>query len=102
MERTHNLVAVEGDFAWSDLGSWEDVAAILPQDAGGNAVMGELVAIESSDNVVVSDGVVALVGVADLVVVQAGGAILVCPRARVQEVKALVAELRRRGRDDLL
>jgi mannose-1-phosphate guanylyltransferase len=40
--------------------------------------------------------------VSDLVVVSTEEAILVCPRDRVQEVKLLVAELKRRGRADLV
>jgi mannose-1-phosphate guanylyltransferase len=58
-------------------------------DGGGNVV-------------VAGKRLVALVGVDDLVVVDAGDAVLVCRRDRAQDVKRVVDELRRRGREDLL
>jgi mannose-1-phosphate guanylyltransferase/mannose-6-phosphate isomerase len=103
MERTSDLLVVEADFAWSDVGSWADLRDVLPMDTDGNAVEGDALIIDGGGNVIHSDGrLVALVGVSDLVVVSTGDAILVCPRDRVQEVKLLVAELKRRGRDDLV
>jgi mannose-1-phosphate guanylyltransferase/mannose-6-phosphate isomerase len=103
MERTNDLLVVEADFDWSDGGSWADLRDVLPLDADGNAVEGEALILDGAGNVVHSDGrLVALVGVSDLVVVSTEDAILVCPRDRVQDVKLLVAELKRRGRDDLV
>ena len=105
MERTSDLLVVEADFAWSDVGSWTDLSDVLPVDADGNALQGDVLVLDGGDNVVHSDGdgpLVALVGVSGLVVVSTGDAILVCPRDRVQEIKLLVAELKRQGRDDLV
>jgi mannose-1-phosphate guanylyltransferase/mannose-6-phosphate isomerase len=103
MERTSDLLVVEASFAWSDVGSWVDLRDVLPIDPDGNAVQGDALILDGGGNIVHSDGrLVALVGVSDLVVVSTEEAILVCPRDRVQEVKLLVAELKRRGRDDLV
>jgi mannose-1-phosphate guanylyltransferase len=103
MERTNDLLVVEADFPWSDLGSWADLRDVLPVDADGNASQGDVLVLDGGDNVVHTDGpLVALVGVSDLVVVSTGDAILVCPRDRVQEIKLLVAELKRQGRDNLV
>jgi mannose-1-phosphate guanylyltransferase len=103
MERTNDLLVIEADFAWSDVGSWTDLSVVLPVDVDGNAVQGDVLVLDGGDNVVHSDGpLVALVGVSGLVVVSTGDAILVCPRDRVQEIKLLVAELKRQGRDELV
>lgn len=103
MERTRDLLVVEANFAWSDVGSWVDLRDVLPADPDGNAVEGDALILDGGGNVVHSDGrLVAMVGVSDLVVVSTDDAILVCPRDRVQEVKLLVAELKRRGRDNLV
>ncbi len=103
MERTNDLLVLEADFAWSDVGSWLDLRDVLPTDADGNAVQGPALILDGGGNVVHSDGrLVAMVGVSDMVVVATEDAILVCPRDRVQEVKLLVAELKRQGRDDLV
>ena len=64
---------------------------------------GETLLVESTGNVVTADKrLIALVGVKDLMVIDSGDALLVCPRERAQEVKKIVDELKARGRKDLL
>lgn len=102
MEKAKNVVALRADFEWNDVGSWEFIRDAYPADEAGNVVVGDHVIIDGSNNTIVSrDRLVAIVGVDDLVVVEDGGAILVCRRDRAQDVKRVVAELKRRGRDDL-
>jgi mannose-1-phosphate guanylyltransferase/mannose-6-phosphate isomerase len=105
MEHTSQLVTLEADFAWSDIGSWADLRDVLPADADGNTIAGDGVVLDGSGNVIFSAGagkMVAVVGADDLVVVNTPDAVLVVPRDRVQDVKRLVAHLRADGRDDLL
>lgn len=98
MEKADNVVTARAEFDWDDVGSWSALANHLRRDDAGNAVLGRAFALQSTGNVVASDGrVVALVGVKDLIVVQAGGAVLVCPRDRAQEVKKLVQRLEEEG-----
>jgi mannose-1-phosphate guanylyltransferase len=102
MEKARNVVALRADFGWNDVGSWEFVRDASPADAAGNVVVGDHVLIDARNNTIVSrDQLVAIVGVDDVVVVEDDGAILVCRRDRVQDVKRVVAELKQRGRDDL-
>jgi len=83
MERTNDLLVLEADFAWSDVGSWLDLRDVLPTDADGNAVQGPALILDGGGNVVHGDGrLVAMVGVSDMVVVATEDAILVCPRDR--------------------
>ncbi len=97
------VAVVYGDFGWDDLGSWEAAARYYPADALGNRISGECLAVESKDNIVVSDqGLVGLLGVEGLVVVRSGNAILVCRRDRVQEVRRVVEELGRAHRKEYL
>jgi mannose-1-phosphate guanylyltransferase len=95
MEKTHGVVTVRGDFGWDDVGSWAALPAIRGLDAGGNTVVGDGVVVDGGGNVVVADPgrAVVLVGVSDLVVVQAGDAVLVIPRDRAQDVRAAVDAL---------
>jgi mannose-1-phosphate guanylyltransferase len=97
-EKERGLAVVEVDFAWSDVGSWE-VAAELFHDEGGNKVDGApFVGLEAGHCVVAGDGrLIAVLGLDDVVVVQQGDATLVCPRARAEDVKKLVAEIEKRG-----
>jgi len=103
MEKLDNLVTLPLDCEWSDLGGWEALAELLPADARGNAVKGSVLAIDAADNLLYADhGTVAALGVRDLVVVKTGDTVLVVPKARAQDVRQLIAELRDSGRDDLL
>jgi mannose-1-phosphate guanylyltransferase len=88
---------------WSDLGSWEALAAVLAGDDRGNRHRGDVLALDAHDNVLFADaGAIAVLGVEGLVVVRSGDAVLVVPRERSQEVRRIVAELARAGRRDLL
>jgi mannose-1-phosphate guanylyltransferase len=103
MERATGVVTVPGDFGWHDVGSWGALAAYRHADENGNVCDGDAVLVDAKRNITVTDdGVIALIGVEDLVVVRSGNAVLVAPRDRAQDVRAVVAELQRRGRDDYL
>jgi mannose-1-phosphate guanylyltransferase len=103
MEKADNVAVMPVDFGWNDVGSWEFVRDVHPADAAGNVAVGDHVVIDGSNNTIVSpDRLVGLVGVDDVIVVSAGDALLVCRRDRAQDVKRVVAELKRRGRDDIV
>jgi len=103
LEKAENVVVMRADFAWNDVGSWEFVRDVNDADADGNVTIGDHVVIDAKDNTVVAPGrLVGMIGVEGLVVVDGGDAILVCRRDRVQDIKKIVAELKRRGRDDLV
>jgi mannose-1-phosphate guanylyltransferase len=103
MEKLDGIATIPLDCGWSDLGSWEALAEVLPPDATGNFSRGDTLAVEAGGNLLFADqGTIAVLGVEDLVVVRTGDAVLVCPRSRSQEVRKLVAELAGRGRRDLL
>ena len=103
MERLETMHTLVLDCGWSDLGSWEALAEVLGEDEGGNAVRGDALAVDASHNLLYSDGgTVTVLGVEGLAVVQTGDAVLVAPLDRSQEVRRIVAELKRRDREDLL
>ena len=105
MEKLDSIATLPLDCGWSDLGSWEALAEILSPEAdqNGNVLRGDALALDARDNFLLADvGTVAVVGVEGLVVVRTGEAVLVLPKERSQDVKALVAELQRRDREDLL
>jgi mannose-1-phosphate guanylyltransferase len=103
MEKLDSLATLPLDCAWSDLGSWEALAEVLPADAAGNTGRGDRLAIEASGNLLfAAEGTIAVLGVRDLVVVRTGDTVLVLPRERSQEVRRLVQELAGEGREELL
>ncbi len=106
MEKTRGTLALAGDFGWNDVGSFTALAELRPADPAGNVVAGEpaVVTHDAHHNIIVGDPdrLVALVGVDDLCVVQAGDAVLVMPRDRAQDVREIVRLLRERGLDKYL
>jgi mannose-1-phosphate guanylyltransferase len=94
LEKSRRVVMIPATFRWSDIGDWNAVAELWPADAAGNRSRDPLVAVDAHDNVVATHGKpVGLLGVDGLAVVDAGDALLVCPRERAQEVRAIVAAL---------
>lgn len=94
------LLVLPADFGWDDVGSWPALARFLPLDPQGNAVRGEHVGLETRGCVIYSAGekLVATLGISDLVVVETEDALLVCPRSRAQEIRALLKRIQEQGK----
>ena len=99
MEKAREVRMGEGNFGWSDVGSWTALADIWEKDEQGNAFRGEVTAIDAQDCQVYNPGrLTALIGVKDVIVVNTGNALLVCHRDFDQEVKDVVEKLRQKGK----
>ncbi len=95
MEKANNIVMIRGVFPWDDVGSWPALENHIAKDAANNTVVGTCENLDASGNIVLSRGhLTALIGVKDLIVVQAAGVTLVCPKARAQDIKKMVEKLR--------
>jgi len=102
LERSRLVATLPASFSWSDIGSWDAVATLWPLDRDGNATRDPLLAVDSARNVVATRGKpVVLLGVEDLVVVDAGDALLVCSRERCQDIRTVVARLEKAGLGEL-
>jgi len=101
---THRIALVPGDFGWSDVGSFAALPEVRALDGRGNAISGDALAVDCDDCVVLSEGdrLVAAVGLRGLCIVDAGDALLVVPRDRAQDVRAVVEALKKQGRQDKL
>jgi mannose-1-phosphate guanylyltransferase len=104
LELAKNCAVVVGrQFGWNDVGSWDAWAEHFEVDENKNLKYGDALTIDSQNCVVHSKNrLIALVGVDDLVVIDSGDAMLVCPRSRVQDVRKVVEELKKLGRNDLM
>jgi mannose-1-phosphate guanylyltransferase/mannose-6-phosphate isomerase len=100
MERADRVLVIPADIGWDDVGAWPAVARIWPGDPDGNTVRGDAVVLDCTDSVVLSEeGVVAVLGMDDVVVVRTGEATLVCPKRRARDVRRVVEALRLRDDD---
>jgi len=103
MERAENVAVIPVNIGWSDVGNWATLFDLLPSDTHNNVVIGEHLGVETHNSLIYSPNrLVATVGVQNLVIVDTEDALLVCPRDRAQEVKALVDALKRDNKQKYL
>ena len=97
MEKADDVAVVPARLGWSDVGSWDALARLFERDGDGNAAVGDAALLDASDNVVYAGHrLVALLGVKDCIVAETPDAVLVAGRARSQDIKRLVGDLRER------
>lgn len=103
MEHAKNIYLVEGNFVWNDLGSWESVYLTAEKEENGNAGAGESIIIDSKNSYIYSEtGLIALVGLDDVIVVQDGNTTLVCKRDKAEEIKKVVDKLKAENKNQYL
>lgn len=103
MERARGVLMLEGDFGWSDVGSWDTLDTVRTKDENGNIAAGDTLLLDAKNCVVYGKHkLIAAVGVEDLVVVEGDSAVLVCPVKDAQRVKQVVEQLEKDGRERFL
>ncbi len=101
MERTERAAVVPADMGWSDVGSWASLWEIGGKDGKGNVLSGDVVTRDVRNSYIRSEGgLVAVLGIDDIVVISTGDAVLVLPKDRAQDVKALVDTLKSSKRQE--
>ncbi|MBT8339960.1 MAG: mannose-1-phosphate guanylyltransferase/mannose-6-phosphate isomerase [Desulfatitalea sp.] len=103
MEKTTDGVMLALACDWSDLGSWEALWQAGPKDDRQNVVHGDVILQDVRRSFVhATSRLVTAVGLNDHVVVETKDAVFVAPREQVQQVKALVDQLKARQREETL
>ena len=104
LERSPRVRCLPVDFHWNDVGTWKSLAEeVGVTETVTRVIQGEAVMCDAQGNLVAAaDRPVALVGVSNLAVVDAGDALLVADLDRSGEVRDIVEQLRRKRRDELL
>ena len=97
MEKSDRVAVVPVAMGWSDIGSWDALHDRAGKDEANTATHGDVIAIDSANCLVRSDGpMVVTVGVSDLIVIATGDAVLVMPRGESQRVREAVEAVERR------
>jgi mannose-1-phosphate guanylyltransferase len=100
------VATVQGTFGWNDVGDFHTLGEVLAADSAGNVIVSQdvqakaRVLLRETEGLVIvpnSGRLVAALGIRDLIIVDTGDAVMVCPRDRAQEVKSLVDELKAKG-----
>ena len=94
MERAENVLVLEGDFGWNDVGSLDAIEILHETDENGNVICGESVSLDAKNCISFgTDKLIALLGVSNLIVAETKDTVLVCEKSRAQDVKKIVERL---------
>ena len=101
MEKLEKTAMVPLDAGWSDVGSWDAVYDISEKETSGNAVHGDAILKESTNNLMFSrERLLVGVDLHDMLVVDTPDALFVAPKGSSQKVRDVVKELRSMGRKE--
>ncbi len=94
MEKSDRVAVIPLDTSWSDVGSFDALYDVLKREEDENVVKCECISIDSKNNFIFGEKLIATVGVEDLIIVDTGDAILVCSRKHAQKVRDVVEILK--------
>ena len=104
MEKADQVAVLPApDLGWVDVGSWDRLFEVLKADEAGNVIVGERVLAWDAHRSLIyqigsgSPRLVTVIGVDNLMVIDAGDVLMVCPRDRAEEVRQVVDRLARSG-----
>lgn len=100
MERSVDIAVVPVDIGWSDIGSWSAVSKLVNADIDNNRAVGEAVFVDSHNVFAQSENrMVTTVGIDNLMIIDTSDALLVVHPDRVQDVKQVVARLKKENHE---
>lgn len=103
LEKTPRLLAVVGDYGWSDVGNWGSVQDVFGKN-GDHMPVGHHVHVDSHNNYIynATDRAVSMLGMRNTIVVVTDDAVLITDKAEAHRVKEIIAKLEEGHRHDLL
>lgn len=99
MEKAREVLVVDMDVRWADVGSWPALKHVWsPDDCGNVLAAARAVGLDARDCTIVSedDHLIAAVGVRDLVIVHSADATLVCRTGDAERLKELLKQIESR------
>ena len=100
MEGAERVAVISAaDLKWSDVGSWDSLFEVLPTDSDGNIIIGgQHVGLDTKNSLVYLNQdrrLIVTIGVSDLVLVDTGDVLLICPKDQAQKVRQVVNQLKK-------
>ena len=104
MEHTERASVLPVAFEWSDIGSWQEIWKRAPKDEHDNALIGDVIAQDTSGSLVygADKGLTVVSGLKDAVVVKTDDVVLVTKRDGAAPIKAVLERLAAAGRSEHL
>lgn len=103
MEPIAKTAVIPMDAGWSDVGAWSAVWELGEADANENIIHGDVIAIESSSNVIeANERLVTVLGTNNMVIIETADAVLVANKDKTQEIRKIVEQLKQGQREERL
>ena len=94
MEKSKKLKLVKSNFIWNDVGSFDALKDEYPKDSNNNASNTDLIAIDSTNNFILSNKFIATIGINDLIIIDTIDSLLISKKGETQKVKDIVKILK--------
>ncbi|KPL03746.1 MAG: hypothetical protein AMJ73_05350, partial [candidate division Zixibacteria bacterium SM1_73] len=94
LEKADNALVIKADLEWDDVGNWLALDRVKEKNRDDNVIVGEAKTINTYETTIVNDsgGIIATLGVSDLVIVKTDEIVFVAHKTKVQDVKDLLRE----------
>jgi len=94
LEKADNALVIKADLEWDDVGNWLALDRVKQKDRDSNVTVGEAKTVNTYETTIVNDskGIIATVGISDLVIVKTDDIVFVAHKTKVQDVKDLLRE----------
>ncbi|MBM4337973.1 MAG: mannose-1-phosphate guanylyltransferase/mannose-6-phosphate isomerase [Deltaproteobacteria bacterium] len=103
MEKSDRVVMLPMDLYWNDIGSWDSLHDLLPQDADGNALIGDVITLDTNNCLIYGKGrLLSTIGLKDCLVIETEDAILIAKRGEAWKVREMVDRLNKSKRKEAL
>ncbi|MEM8679439.1 MAG: mannose-1-phosphate guanylyltransferase [Planctomycetota bacterium] len=104
MERAEKVTVIEAPFTWDDVGSWQSLSRLHPQDADGNTVVAKHLGLDSEGCIVRGDPdhLIVTIGLKDCIVVHTDSATLVASKDREESVREVVKRMQEKDWSEYL
>lgn len=90
MEKSDRVAVVPVSMGWSDIGSWDALHEFGQKDANGNVIGGDVIARDTTNTLIRSDGIrISTSGITDLIIIASGNDIMILPRGGSQAAKEI-------------
>jgi mannose-1-phosphate guanylyltransferase/mannose-6-phosphate isomerase len=84
---------IPAQFTWDDIGNWGAMDNYWPHDANGNAHRGQVIGINSHNNIIHTHKTATLIDVDNMIVVETPDALLIAPKSSDQKIRELYDSL---------
>jgi len=94
LEQANNVLTLQADMTWDDVGSWLSLDRINKRDADNNVIVGNTVSVGTFESIIYndSDGLIATLGVSDLIIVKTDNIVMVAHKTQISEIKKLLGK----------